>query len=89
MQKLTEQKPRAIGNMLVTAMFASLGVIELFGRDFIGASLWLSLAAAFAAFGPESTKWDAIPLRRRIVGLILLGASAGLFGYQVGKDFAV
>lgn len=89
MQKLTEEKPRAVGNLLIMILFASLGIIELVGRDYIGASLWLSLAAAFASFGPENVKWDSIPLRRRIVGLLLLGASVGLFGYQVGKDLAV
>lgn len=89
MQKLTEKEPRAIGNLLVMVMFASLGLVELIGQDFIGASLWLSLAAAFASFGPESTKWDDIPLRRRAAGLILLGASAALFGYQIGKDLAI
>lgn len=88
MQRLTEKKPRAVGNLLVMVMFASLGLVELIGQDFIGASLWLSLAAAFASFGPENTRWEAIPLRRRVAGLILLGASAALFGYQVGKDFA-
>jgi len=89
MPRLIEEKPRAVGNLLVMVMFACLGLVELIGQDFIGASVWLSLAAAFASFGPEDTRWDSISLRRRVTGFILLGASAALFGYQVGKDFAM
>ena len=88
MENLTEKKPRAVGNLLVMVMFTCLGLVELIGSDFVGASVWLSLAAALASFGPEETRWAAIPLRRRVVGLALLGASVALFGYQIGKDIA-
>lgn len=88
MRHVTDKQPRAVGNLLVMVMFASLGLVELIGRDFIAASIWLSLAAAFASLGPEDRQWATIPLRRRIIGLILLGVSAALFGYQVGVDVA-
>jgi hypothetical protein len=87
MSPLIKKEPREIGNLLVMVMFSSLAIVQLVARDYVGASLWLSLAAAIASFGPEGRRWEDIPLGRRAAGLLMLGASAALFGYQVGTDF--
>lgn len=88
MQRLTNYKPRAVGNLLVMVMFATLGLVEIMDRDFLLASIWLSLAVALASLGPEDRKWSAIPLRRRIIGQALLALGAALFAYQVIIDIA-
>lgn len=54
MEARMNKAPIAIGNYLVGVMFASIGVVELIGREYLDAGLWLSLAAAFAMMGSEA-----------------------------------
>ena len=83
-----EKSPRAIGNILVMVMFASLGLVDVISRRYVEAILWLSLAAALGSFGSESTPWAKIPGWRRAAGMIVLAVGVALFAFQVGKDFA-
>lgn len=82
------QNPRAIGNLLVLIIFASLGVVDLLARRYLDASLWLTLAVAFAALGSESTPWQQIPKWRKGAALLLLAVSAILFGFLIWRDFS-
>lgn len=81
--------PRAVGNLLMTVMFASLALVYLMASDFLGGGIWLGMAAALAVMGPESTPWRDIALWRRVVGAMLLGVSLILMGCQIFRDFSV
>ncbi|MEO5973442.1 MAG: hypothetical protein ABIP91_08800 [Sphingomicrobium sp.] len=80
--------PVAIGNYLVAVMFASIGVVELAGHEYLDAGLWLSLAAAFAVMGSEATAWARIPVWRKAAAVALLGVAIALLISRVAIDFA-
>lgn len=88
MTTVDKKAPRAIGNLLVTVIFASLGLIELLNRDFLGAGIWLGIATALAVMGPENRPWPEISPWRRVVGSALTVISLALFGYKIFKDFS-
>jgi len=82
------ENSRTDGNYLVGVMFASIGIVELVGREYLDAGLWLSLAAAFAIMGSEAKSWPQIPVWRKAAAVALLVVAIVLFVSRMAIDFS-
>ena len=87
-EEVVNKTPIAIGNYLVGVMFASIGIVELVGREYLDAGLWLSLAATFAILGSEAKSWPQIPVWRKAAAVALLVVAIVLFVSRMAIDFS-
>lgn len=88
MEPVGQTRSPAIGNYLVAAMFACIGVVEVIGGEYLDAGLWLSLTLAFTSLGNESRDWRTIPRPRKIAGYLFLAAAVALFAARIATDLS-